>query len=162
MPPHARKFPSFADGLRISYEEEISGEAFFTALAGYQSPANRDILLMFAAMERITTSAISPLVEKHAIAARDADDLRREGIAEARALSGKDWPALVASMIETYPVFVDEFRAIKALAPVEDRDGIDILIEHEQAMLSFAERQQQGDSDCTRPLLDFIARHGAP
>ena len=155
----ARTFGSFAEGLRVSFEEEISGEAFFTELAEYQSPANRRILLIFADMERITYTAIRHLLSKHRIDVSDDMELRRNGISEAKKISRSEWASIVASMIEDYPQYIEEFRSLRVLAPAADRDAVDILIEHEQAMLDFAILNAQGASDGTEPLVQFVTRY---
>ena len=155
----ARTFESFAEGLRVSYEEEVSGEAFFAELAEHQTPANRHILLIFADMEQITSTSIKYLLKKHNIDVSSETELRRDGIAEARKVSSSDWAFLVASMIEDYPSYIEEFRSLKRLAPVADRNAINVLIEHEQAMLDFAILHEQGASDSTEPLVQFVTRH---
>lgn len=160
MSVRARTFKSFAEGLRVSYEEEVSGEAFFTELAECQSLANRRILLIFAEMERITYTSIGHLLEKYNIDVSDETELRRDGIAEAKSVGSCEWMSIVASMVEDYPSYIEEFRSVKKLAPAADSYAIDVLIEHEQAMLDFAILHTQGASDSTAPLIDFITRYG--
>ncbi len=156
-----RQFESYDVGLRISYEEEIAGEAYFAALAEYQLPANRRALLLLAEMERVTARTIAPLLLRHGIATADDAGLRAQGAAEALDRSAIDWPDLIAGMVATYQCFVDEFIAIKAMAPREDRDALEVLVAHEQAMLSFAVMHQRGDSHCLQPLTSFLAQHRA-
>ena len=155
-----RIFESFAEGLRVSYEEEVSGEAFFTELAEYQSIAYRRILLLFAEMERITYTSIRHLLDKYNIEVSDDKELKRDGIAEAKNIGSCEWTAIVASMVEDYSSYIEEFRSVKKLAPTTDSDAIDVLIEHEQAMLDFAVLHTQGASDVVAPLKDFITRYG--
>ena len=143
----------------MSYEEEVSGEGFFAELAEHQSHANRRILLMFSDMERITYSSIRHLLEKYNIDVSDEVELKSQGVAEARNVRGREWDSIVASMIEEYPAYIEEFYSVRQLAPSADRSTIDILIEHEQAMLDFAILHSQGASDSTAPLIQFIARH---
>ena len=156
-----RAFDSYEEGLRISYEEEVEGAAYFAELARYQLPENRRALLLLADMERVTARTIAPLLLRHGIAVADDGKLRAHGVAEARAKQPTAWTDLIAEMASTYQSFVEEFMAIKAMAPPEDLPSLDVLVAHEQAMLSFAVMHQRGDSECLKPLTSFLGEHQA-
>jgi hypothetical protein len=155
----ARKFRSFNEGLRVSYEEEVSGDAFFTELAQHQAPSNRITLLMFAEIERITISCLKHLIAKYNIVTTDEDSLRQDGTREAASLKHEKWHVIIAKIIENYPTFIDEFCGLHDMAAAEDTATIDILIEHEQAMLDYAIRQQAGEANPRMPLENFIQKY---
>jgi hypothetical protein len=161
MQAKPRHFGSYEEGLRISYEEEVAGEAYFAELAGKHQAENRCALLLLAEMEQVTARMIAPLLLRHGIAVAEDAELRAQGVAEARAKSSTAWPDLIARMAGTYQCFVDEFIAIEAMAPPEDVPTLGVLVAHEQAMLSFAIMHQRGDSDCLAPLTSFLGEHRA-
>ena len=157
----ARKFLSFDEGLKTSFEEEVLGEAFFRELAQHQTPANRITLLMFAEIERITISSIEHLIAKYNIVTTDTDSLRKDGTGKAASLKHENWHVIIAKIIENYPIFIDEFRSLRDMAADKDTAAIDILIEHEQAMLDFAIRQQAGAANPRMPLETFIQKYAS-
>jgi len=157
----ARKFLSFDEGLKTSFEEEVLGEAFFRELAQHQTPANRITLLMFAEIERITISSIEHLIAKYNIVTTDIDSLRKDGTSKAASLKHENWHVIIAKIIENYPIFIGEFRSLRDMAADKDTAAIDILIEHEQAMLDFAIRQQAGAANPRMPLETFIQKYAS-
>jgi hypothetical protein len=157
----ARKFLSFDEGLKTSFEEEVLGEAFFRELAQHQTPANRITLLMFAEIERITISSIEHLIAKYNIVTTDTDSLRKDGTGKAASLKHENWHVIIAKIIDNYPIFIDEFRSLRDMAADKDTAAIDILIEHEQAILDFAIRQQAGAANPRMPLETFIQKYAS-
>lgn len=157
----ARKFLSFDEGLKTSFEEEVLGEAFFRELAQHQTPANRITLLMFAEIERITISSIEHLIAKYNIVTTDTDSFRKDGTGKAASLKHENWHVIIAKIIENYPIFIDEFHSLRDMAADKDTAAIDILIEHEQAILDFAIRQQAGAANPRMPLETFIQKYAS-
>ena len=92
MPLHPRAFPDYAAALLSAYEEEVSGEAYFAALAAMHSGRARDSLTLMAEMERATARALEPLLEAAIVRPADRSALLEEGRAEAQELAGQSWP----------------------------------------------------------------------
>jgi hypothetical protein len=155
-----RQFTDYAAGLKMCFEEEISGRAYFAGLAEFHRGTAREALALLAAMERVTGDAIRPLLDRHSIAAQDVAELAQMGRTEAAAKRDVSWADLVSSMASDFPAFVTEFEQIIALAPPQDRPVLHILVDHEVAAVEFAEREAAGRPDSLAPLRAFMATFG--
>lgn len=157
-PVNARAFDTFKDGFRVAYEEEISGETYFARLAEFQTGRAREALELMAAMEVVTARAIEPVLARNGILTTPVDQLRQEGRVEAERLAHVSATELFTTMRDTYDAYVAEFEATKAQAPDADRPAMQILIDHEVALIDFARAELQGDADSLQPLQDYLAR----
>ncbi len=160
-PVKARAFGSFEEGFRMAYEEEISGEIYFARLAEFQSGRARQALELMAAMEVVTARTIEPVLARNGIATTPLDQLRREGRAEADRLADVSATELFTIMRDTYDAYVTEFEDALAQAPEADKPAIQILIDHEVAIIDFARAELEGDTDSLKPLQDYLARFAA-
>lgn len=160
-PVKARAFGSFVEGFRMAYEEEISGETYFARLAEFQTGRARQALELMAAMEVATARAIEPVLARNGIAIASLEQLRRDGRAEADLLASVSATELFTTMRDTYDAYVTEFEETLARAPDADKPAMQILIDHEVALIDFARAELQGDADSLRPLQDYLARFAA-
>lgn len=153
--------PEYLTTLTRYYEEEIEGEAYFHALADRLSaPDQRAKMRLLAEVETYAAAAVRPLIDKYALAPTAADQLHETARADA-AKDLRDWPALVAEMRQTFPGFIDEFEALEAMAPPEDRPLLKILTDHEHAAIEFLEREAAGDPASAAPMLRYL-KTGTP
>ena len=136
------------------YEEEISGEAYFDALAGYFDEHDKIILL--SRIERLAAQAVEPLLAKYGLDPKDEVELKREGRSYVERHRSYSWFQFMAYIVERYPGYLEEFRALEVMAPVEDLPALNLLTEHEVAVIDFAERELAGDPDSTAPLLRYL------
>ena len=157
----SRIFPDYHAALRVCYEEEISGEAYFTSLAAHFPGRHRDALLMMARMERITAAALRVLIARHDIKPASHDSLIDRGGQDAARQQGISWDSLTRAMAEEYPAYVDEFEQLEKLAPAADQAPIAIAVQHEHALIAFARREVAVDPKSLEPMLLFLAEHDA-
>ncbi len=59
-------------------------------------------------------------------------------------------------IIKRYPRYLDDFAGLENLAPVEDLPALNILTEHEVAVIEFAEKELTEEADSTAPLLRYL------
>lgn len=150
---------TYRETLCRYYEEEIEGEAWFSELAAHvDDPHARNCLLLLAQVERHAADAVLPLIVRHGIAPGDAATLFASGIAAAKD-GPKDWAALCTEMRRDFPGYIDEFRALEAIGPPEDRPRLRFLTEHEVAALRFLELEKEGAADSTAPLRRYLNAH---
>ncbi len=138
------------------YEEEISGEAWYLALAELFDGARREKMRLLAEVERHTCEIVRPLIEKHGLEVRDTGALVAEGRAAA-ARWADDWDGLLADMRNGFPAYVSDFETLEAMAPPADRAILRRMTEHEEVAIAFLEREAAGDANSTAPLLAFLA-----
>jgi len=154
-----RRYTDFRAALQLSYEEEISGAAYFAHLAGVFDGRPQEALMLLARIEAATAAAIRPLVVQYGIETQPAATLRAEGRAAADSRRGHSWAMLVAEMARDFPAYVAEFEEIIALAPAAERAGLAVLRDHEVAAVEFARMELSGDPGSLSPLHDFLNRH---
>ncbi len=155
----ARVFPDYHAALRTCFEEEISGEGYFTGLARQFSGRPREALLMMVRMERVTAAALRPLIGRYGIAAADEASLFAQGAAEAAAQAGLTWEGLTGRMAAEYPAYMEEFDQLLRLAPAADRAPAALAAEHERALIDFARQETAGHASSLEPMARFLARH---
>jgi dimethylamine/trimethylamine dehydrogenase len=60
-------------------------------------------------------------------------------------------------IVERYPGYVEDFRALEQMAPIEDLSALNVLTDHEIAVIDFAKKALAGDPDSTTPLYLYLA-----
>jgi len=144
----------YLETLLRYYEEEISGEAYFYGLAEHFAEREKTILL--ARAERIAAQAVEPLLGKYGLVARDASLLREEGQDHIATHQSYSWHRFMAYIVERYPGYLDDFRALEAMAPSEDLPALTKLTEHEVVVIDFAEKELAGHPHSTEPLIRYL------
>jgi dimethylamine/trimethylamine dehydrogenase len=140
------------------FEEEIMGEAYFYGLAEqFDKSHEREKLSLLAQVERRAAEAVRPLLEKHGLAPRADSELKPIGEAWIEQRRFANWDALMTDMSVRYRVYVDDFEALEAIAPGEDRQALNVLTEHEVVTIEFAEMEVAGDSDSLAPIRRYLA-----
>ncbi len=147
--------------LTACYEEEISGEAWYAALADLFEGERAAKLRLLAEVERHTAEIVRPLVEKHGLVVRNVADLQAEGRAEA-ARWANDWGGLLDYMRRTFPAYMPLFRRLEEMGPPTDHPALRRLTEHEEVAIAFLEREAEGRADSAAPLEAFLAVPAAP
>ncbi|MEI4263823.1 oxidoreductase [Roseovarius sp. D0-M9] len=146
----------YLETLKLYYEEEIEGEAYFAAIAErLEVPEHRDKMRLMADVETYAAAAVHPLLLKHGLVPRDAEGLHRTGRAQAENASG-DWDSLIAEMRESFPAFMDDFARLEAMAPAEDLPALKVLTAHETAAIDFLEREAAGDPQSAAPMQRYL------
>jgi hypothetical protein len=147
----------YLDTLLLYYEEEIAGEAYFRAMAAkFTVSDQRDKMILLAEVEAHAAKGVAPLLEKYALVPRNVEELRRLGQGEAEADTNSYAESLV-QMQQTYPGYVDDFLALEALGPAEDRERLAFLTGHEYAALEFLALEARGVADSVAPLRAYLA-----
>ena len=155
--------PDYLETLLQYYEEEISGDAWYRALAeNLPDPRHKTAMLLLAAVERHTVALIRPLIEKYGLTPRGDAALEAEGRRDAKT-GPQGWEALTAQMRATFPDYMPQFRKLEAMAPPEDRPPLARMTAHEAAAIAWLEAEAAGAPDATAPLLSFLSSSpGAP
>ena len=147
----------YLETLLQAYEEEVSGEAYFFGLAEHFTEVEKTILL--ARAEQVAAESVTPLLAKYGLRSRDTAALHRAGRENVQRHQAWSWIEFMTHIHRHYPGYLDEFEALKDMAPTEDHPALDRLTEHEIAVIEFARRELAGDPDSTGPVLDYLDRH---
>jgi hypothetical protein len=155
----ARTFSNFTEGFAFAYAEEISGETYFAGFAAAEhDPRRAAIWKKFALIENRMEAALRPLARTLGVMPKDPAALRQSGREEAIANPVQSWEVAMQEMVREYPAYLEEFAGLKAIAPPEAFAAMDLLFDHEVAMIDFAKLELAGRRDSVAPLDTFLAR----
>ncbi len=154
MPAKTSATVKYLDTLLQYYEEEISGEAYFYALANHFDQHDKIILL--ARIERVAAQAVEPLLEKYGLTPRGETELKQEERNYLELHQSYSWQEFMTYIVKRYPAYLDDFRALEHMAPTEDKPRLSMLTEHEVVVIDFAEKELAGDPDSLAPLLKYL------
>ena len=93
-----------------------------------------------ARIERRAAEAVQPLLQKYGLTPRDESTCQSEGRSQLEKHQSHSWPELMTHMVERYPGYVDDFRALEQMAPIEDLTALNVLTDHEVAVIDFAKK----------------------
>ena len=136
------------------YEEEISGEAYFYALADHFD--EREKMILLAKIERQAALMIEPLLDKYGLEPRVDKILELEGQSHVEPHQCLDWSQFMTHIVERYPLYLDEFTALEQMAPEEDLPALQRLTQHEVAVIDFAHMEIAGATTSLEPLLEYL------
>ncbi len=156
MTLHPRVFPDYAAALLSAYEEEVSGESYFAAIAEARDGRARLAFDLMAEMERVTARAVEPLLAAEGLRPKDRAALLEEGRAAARALDDRSWSDLLIEMRDEYGAYLTEFEVVVAGAPDALKDRAKLLLVHEMAIIDHARAELSGDPDSLAPLHRYL------
>lgn len=145
--------------LKLYYEEEIMGEAYFTGLARYfHKPQQQEKLMLLSSIERCVADAVRPLLDRHGVTPRSDNELHAIGLEEVYRYKNAEWHDFVENILQTFPGYMDEFAALEAIAPKEDISLLEPFTSHEVAGIEFAKKDMLGDPESTQILKDYIRK----
>ncbi len=153
-PGQTQAHPDYLDTLLRYYEEEINGEAYFYGLAEHFS--ERDKTALLARAERVAARAVEPLLEKYGLRPRPESELFDEGREHIARHRDYAWHDFMAYIVERYPGYLDDFKALEKMAPPEDLPALARLTEHEVVVIKFAQKELAREPDSTAPLLRYL------
>ena len=59
-------------------------------------------------------------------------------------------------MVDRYPDYLDDFKALEQMAPREDLAALNILTEHEVVVIDFAKKELASHPDSLAPLPGYL------
>jgi len=66
------------------------------------------------------------------------------------------WRDFMSYIVERYPGYLDDFKALEGMAPPEDLPALERLTEHEVVVIEFAKKELAGEANSTAPLLRYL------
>ena len=155
-----RPFASFDAAFAVSFEEEISGETFFAALAETElDPRRAALWAKVALIEARTVAALRPLANAMGVTPADEAAIRRQGHDEAAEWQALPFADIMTLMVRDYPTgYLEEFRAMLPIAPPNAKSAVQLLIDHEVAIIDMARAELAGTTDPAAPLDAYLAR----
>ncbi len=154
--PELAKQPYF-DALLQAYEAEVAGETYFKTLTGvFSEPDHHEKLMLLADVEQRTWITLRPLIKRHRLEPLDSAALAARGKTWVNERAFRRWTDLMENMTTRYPGFIEKFKALEAAGPDEDKCALKILVQHEVALLAFAEHEVAGDANSLALVRVFL------
>lgn len=153
-------FTNYPDGILQAYKGELIGESVYRQLAMQcADPVQQAKLAAIADVERLTHERLKPIALRLAIELADTDWLP---VVERRVkeLAPLAWPEFIDKASCDWPPYIARFEALKPLAPTCDHATIQMLIDHEVALVEFVREEQTGGGAASsmRPLHVYLGR----
>jgi len=126
----------YTSAVLEAYEGEVAGAAYFDALASVY-PQKSAFFDRCAALERATAGRLEQLIHKYHLKPQSQAELAERGRRDTRAEGHLHWRELMQQSIHSYPRYVDEFRALEAIGPAEDRPVLAALTAHEVQLIDW-------------------------
>ena len=156
-----RQFTNYIEALNLFYEEELNGLGYFEELASYYKDNQKKALNLMKEIEVIVVNRLQPLIKKYKLQ-KNKDEINYfilEGKKEAKLQKEMIWKEFLASIIKTYPSYMDEFEQIIKLAPYSDKEFLKLLYEHERVFIDFAQKDIESNPTSLSLLEQFISEH---
>jgi hypothetical protein len=152
---------TYMQGVLQAYEGELIGERLYGALAAARpEPAAQQRFALIAAVERATNMLLQPIAARLGLKASD----ERVSAAVARRtpeIASLSWPEFVRKAMHDWPPYVPRFEALRELAPPDDAAVLEMVVEHERALVEFIRREAVEHAAALEPLQQYLARASA-
>lgn len=136
----------FGLALAHAYQGEVAGQAFFETLAETASDdLARHKWRVLARLETAMQRRLRPAIVAMGLDATPDPNRIEQGEDAARRYEGLPWPTQMQSMKPILIRAIADFEALEHQARDEHREICAALTAHEQALLTFAERELAGE-----------------
>ncbi len=148
--------------LRDLIESEIFGEAVSLALLEVaKTDRDRYHFATLLQLETETKARLRPLLYRHGVSLSEKMPLEHiDGIIQGY-LDGT-WEVFAAANIDVVKGFLGRFEEIVAVGPSEDREILESMIRHENAILRWFEMESQGNTEGSLDAILAELQHPLP
>lgn len=148
--------------LRRAFEGEVTGSSMFAHMgSSTNDDGYRTTLQMLETVERITAAALLPLLERCGVTA-DQHGAAERGTRLAHDLIGRPWTEVWTEVLPLARAELRHFERMRDLLDESDQGVGTQVVEHESALIDFAEREIAGSTDALQPLRRYLASHPRP
>ncbi|MCY4093711.1 MAG: hypothetical protein OXG05_01140 [Gammaproteobacteria bacterium] len=135
---------TYRDGIFQAWQGELWGKAFFEQLAAKTDDADtRAKWRVLAELEDATGKRIASLVAD--APEPPSTDAYRSLESSVELYGALSWHEALERMMIIFDPAIERFQELLTHAPTEERDTVQILVDHEVALKQFAERELAGD-----------------
>jgi len=153
----------YLQGVQALYDGEVFGERVLLALhARARTPRDAYHFATILQLETETKARLRPLMLKYGLG---LDETLDPAVVPPRveAYLGGDWRGYAAGMAVRLGPILTRYEAIAALGPAEDQAILQAVVQHEAALLAWAEAEAEGPSDAAlAPMIALLNFPVAP
>jgi hypothetical protein len=136
---------------------ELGGRALFSALAQSATPDVAGKWLALAAVEDAVASALSAALTARRIPVAPIENVDLRARERCESIAGSSWPKTMHWLHRIANDALRHMRADAAALPPELADLGHMVVLHEVALVSFAERELAGDPRSLDPIDAFLS-----
>jgi hypothetical protein len=149
---------SYLAGIAELYSGEVIGEGLASRwLALAETPAQRWKLALFLQLESEAKVRLRPLLARHNLSLVEDESMRSAGIDAAEQFAGQAWTEAMQSLADLSRPYLMRYEALLQVASDGDIATVAFMVAHEQAVVSFAEKEARNDPSSTLELQRLIA-----
>ncbi len=149
---------SYLAGIAELYAGEIIGEGLASRwLALAETPEQRFKLALFLQLESEAKVRLRPLLARHSLSLVEDEAMRSAGIEAAEKFAGQPWAEAMQSLADLSRPYLMRYEVLLQSAADGDVATIAFMVAHEQAVVSFAEKEARADPSSTVELQRLIA-----
>jgi hypothetical protein len=139
-----------------AYQGEVSGEVLFGTIAEHtQDPERRRKFEVLTQLEIRTRQACLPAMGRYGLPTEPDPDTLSNAKVMAEVAAAMAWEDLLSSFAPITSQFVVLYKRIGEIS-AEDREISKLLVDHEHALLTFAERELRGETENSlEPILSL-------
>ncbi|HXQ64883.1 MAG TPA: hypothetical protein VN787_08505 [Steroidobacteraceae bacterium] len=148
---------AYLQGVTEVYRGEILGEALFSRLAALSDNADRRYL--FSVLLQLESEAkirLRPLLARLGLSVVEDEASRREGEARAERVVAQPWLDAVRDWTTWIDGIIATYVALAREAPTADREALEYMVRHEQALAAFLAAELAGKGESVAPVLSFL------
>ena len=138
---------NYLQGIKSAWLGELFGQAFFMAMADHaKEPGMQQAWHKLGMLEEKTAARMAALLEAHGDKAETNEiiEITDELIGQYTSVSHLESMSRLRVRLENA---ISRFDHLLAVAPESDISDVQFLVDHEQALLSFVDRELGGDHD---------------
>ena len=150
----------YIERIFSAYQGEVEGEAFFNAMSELLDDRERSYKMrVLAQLELETKERLIPHVEKLGGTPNEDPRVQERGIQDAVVYSKMSWENLMTSFKDELLDYITQFKELEGMGREEDMDVLEQLTKHEDALLSFVERELAGQSNQSlEPVVELLEK----
>jgi hypothetical protein len=130
-----RIFNNYVEALREHYCEEYMGKIYYNYL--YQIFSDKYVLYLLSQVEKLMYKLLYPIIQKNNIININYYELYKLAIIEGKLHSILTWENYSEYVKNNFYIYVEEFKDLYNMAPLEDKPIIKKLIDHEKIIINY-------------------------
>jgi hypothetical protein len=144
-------------GVLELYLGEVVGEGGASRwLELTTAPEQQYKLALLLQLESEAKARLRPFLWRHHLSLVEEPGHRTAGAELADKFSSMPWKTAMAELAAFARPYLERYQTLLSSAPPEDLPWVRFMVEHERAVVRFAEREAQGDRDSDHELLPLL------
>jgi len=155
-----RDADAYAREILDAYDGELLGFSFFQEMSRLlrRDVYARRAFSLLCEVERVTGRLMFDVLARHHIEPRKTKDVAAQGHKLAQTLKPLGWDRLIEEMEARISPAVTRFEKLLLDTPAADFRCIELLVEHEKALLAFVQCRPPRTNNALRPSVHYLRR----